>query len=196
MQDDVNDQTTISSPVTELVEQIVADGNDKAASAELLPLVYDELRKLARSRLARERNPDSQPTSLVHEVYLRLVGDGDYRWNSRAHFFGAAAEAMKRIVIEQARSSSRLKRGGDLVRASLPDHLVGSEPPSAELLALSESLDRLEQIDADMTTVVKLRYFAGMTVQETARALDRSPRSIDRTWAAARAWLTAELDDG
>ena len=183
-----------SSPVTELVQRI-AKSRDSEAGNELLPLVYDELRKLARSRLARERKPDSRPTSLVHEVYLRLVGDGNYQWNSRAHFFGAAAEAMRRIVIEQARSSARLKRGGDLARASLPDHLVGSEPPSSEILALGEALGRLEEIDTDMATVVKLRYFAGMTVSETARALDCSPRSIDRTWAAARAWLTAELEE-
>ena len=180
--------------ITELIGKI-GEGDAQAAD-ELLPLVYDELRRLSRSRLARERREDAQPTSLVHDAYLRLIGDADYRWENRAHFFAAAGEAMRRIVIERARRRARQRHGGGQVRVTLDDDQVAGHPlRPAELLALDAALSRLELHDRSLSDVVKLRYFGGMTVPETARALDLSPRTVDRQWAAARAWLDAELSD-
>ena len=140
-----------------------------------------------------EQGRSLQATALVHEVYVRLVGDAEYRWANRAHFFAAAAEAMRRIVIERVRHDRRLKRGGDWRRVSLADDAARIEPRSEELLALDEALARLEQKDAKMAHVVKLRYFAGLTIDETARALDTSPRTVDRLWIGAKAWLHAEI---
>lgn len=181
-----------SRPVTRLLEEI-ADGRPQAAD-ELMPLVYTELRKLARSRLARDRgNLSLQPTALVHDVYVRLVGDAEYRWANRAHFFAAAAEAMRRITIERVRHSSRLKRGGDRKRVSLADEPGRVEPPPDELIALDQALARLEEKDVQMAHVVKLRYFVGLTIEETARALETSPRTVNRQWIAAKAWLHGEI---
>ena len=181
-----------SHQVTRLLEKI-GEGRTKAAD-ELMPLVYSELRKLARDRLARERRGQSlEATSLVHEAYVRLVGDAEYRWENRAHFFAAAAEAMRRIVIERARRRGRLKRGGGREQVPLAENVVGTEPPSDELLALDEALTRLEKKDPTMTNVVKLRYFAGLTVPETARSLNLSSRTVNRVWTAARAWLHDEI---
>lgn len=182
-----------SRQVTRLLEEI-AEGRVRAAD-ELMPLVYNELRKLARDRLAGDRVGSSlQATALVHEVYVRLVGDPDYRWANRAHFFAAAAEAMRRIVIEHARHRGRLKRGGDLGRVTLQDDAARIEPRPEELLALDEALTRLEGRDARMAHVVKLRYFVGLTIEETARALETSPRSVNRMWIAAKTWLRGEVE--
>ncbi len=174
--------------VTRLLREI---GAGKAgATEELLPLVYDELRRLARARVAREgRGAPHQPTSLVHEAYLRLVGDAELRWDNRGHFFAAAAEAMRRIVIDRARQRGRLKHGGGRRPVTLEDDVATREPVAEEVLALDEALTRLERHDRRMSDVVKLRYFAELTVEETAEALELSPRTVKRTWAAARAWL-------
>ena len=178
--------------VTLLLKQ-VADGRSGAAN-ELLPLVYSELRRLARARMAGERDRGaSQPTSLVHEAYLRLVGDSEYRFANRAHFFAAAAEAMRRIAIDRARERDSLKRGGGQRRVTLDEDVATSDPRPEELLALDAALQHLESRDKIMSDVVKLRYFAELTVEETAQALDLSPRTIKRHWAAARAWLYDEM---
>ncbi len=183
-----------SSPqqVTLILEAINA--GDAAAEDQLLPLVYDELRKIARSRMARERPGQTlQPTALVHEAYLRLFGGEKPSWESRAHFFGAAGEAMRRILIERARKKGRLMRGGDRRRVELDTSAGRTEPPSDEVLALDESLSELESIDSKMAQVVKLRYFAGLTVEETASAMASSPRTVHRQSVAARAWLQSKL---
>ena len=181
------------SDVTRLLDAAAA--GDRKAAADLLPLVYDELRKLAAARMAAEA-PDHtlQPTALVHEAYLRLVGRGDdHRWDGRGHFF--AAEAMRRILIESARRKHGPERGGDFTRCDLdPDQLSPSDPPP-RILALDEALDRLAAIEPRAAEVVKLRYFAGLTVAEAAAVLGISPRTADNDWAYARAWLVAALRD-
>lgn len=181
-----------TGPVTRLLEQVAA--GEQSATEELLPLVYDELRKLARARLARESRATSEPTSLVHDAYVRLAGSGETAWQNRAHFFAAAGEAMRRILIERARSRKRQKRGGGQRPITLDERLLnGDEPPTEELLTLDRALERLESHDRTMSEVVKLRYFAGLTVSETAEALDVSVRTVNRRWTAARAWLYREL---
>ena len=180
--------------VTGLLRQITS--GDGAAAGELLPLVYTELRNLARRRMARESPGHTlQPTALVHEAYLRLVKDEHLQWENRRHFFAAAAEAMRRILIERARRVAADKHGGGARRVPLEDAGLRDEPKPDELLALDEALRRLESRDPTMSSVVKLRYFAGLTVPETANALGLSPRTVDRTWAEARAWLYREMDD-
>jgi RNA polymerase sigma factor (TIGR02999 family) len=171
--------------------------SDRLPSDELLPQIYEELRKLARSRLARERPGQSlTPTGLVHEAYLRLVGHGGASWENRGHFFGAAAEAMRRILIERARRAAREKHGGGKARVTLDDRLLGKPPESETLLALDAALDRLEAIDRDMAEVVKLHQYAGLSLEETAAALGSSERTVSRRWTAARAWLRRELTRG
>jgi RNA polymerase sigma factor (TIGR02999 family) len=171
----------------------VADG-DARASEELLPLVYAELRSLARSFMAREgRGHTLQPTALVHEAYLRLIGDADIRWDNRGHFFVAAATAMRRILIDRARHRGRLKRGGRRARVELAEDAMMVEPPSDDLLALEEALRRLEGVDPRKGNVVLLRYFAGLGIDETAAALGISPATVKNDWAYARAWLHREM---
>ncbi len=189
---------SISDPsaqrVTQLLEQI--SGGDKLASDELLPLVYNELRSLARSRMAKEQPGQTlQATALVHEAYLRLVGPQEHGWDSRGHFFAAASEAMRRILIDRARKKARLKHGGLQLRVTLDDMLAGKEPQEAELLALDEALSRLEAHDDTMAQVVKMRFFVGFSIEETASALGVSQRSVNRLWTAARVWLMDDLLD-
>jgi RNA polymerase sigma factor (TIGR02999 family) len=180
------------SRVSQILGEVEA-GNPQAAD-ELLPLVYAELRRLARSRMAREKHAHSvQPTSLVHQAYLRLLGDRHPHWDGRGHFFAAAAEAMRRILIERARQRASLKRGGDLQRVEFDEEQAAFDSRDLDLLALDAALERLEAQDADMANVAKLRYFAGLTVPETAEALGISPRSVNRLWTAARAWLHREM---
>jgi len=175
------------------VLQAISAGQESAAD-RLLPLVYDELRKLARARMAREKaGATLQPTALVHEAYLRLFAGAHPRWENRAHFFVAAAEAMRRILIERARRRTRLKHGGAYERVTLSDDLAGPDPEPETLLALDEALTRLASRDPNMSRVVELRYFTGLTVEETARALGLAPRTVNRLWVAARAWLQREL---
>ena len=183
----------ISNDVTRILGEIEAGKTQ--ASDELLPLVYAELRRLARARMAQEKHAHSvQPTSLVHQAYLRLLGDRNPNWQGRGHFFAAAAEAMRRILVERARQRASLKRGGNLQRVELDDESARVEPDMENLLSLDAALDGLEALDPTMASVVKLRYFAGMTISETADALGLSPRSVNRTWTAARAWLHREMN--
>lgn len=178
--------------VTRLLDEIT--GGNREASDELLPLVYEELRRLARARLAHLRPGQTlQPTELVHEAYLRLVQGGDPGWDNRGHFFAAAAEAMRRIVIDRARRAASLKRGGDRVRITLSAVPGGVEPKPEELLAVNNALNDLESQDPRMARVVKLRAFAGLTQEETALAMGISRRTVNRLSTAARAWLAGAL---
>jgi RNA polymerase sigma factor (TIGR02999 family) len=177
------------SDVTRILSAI--ENGDPSAAEQLLPLVYEELRKLAAQRLAQEKPGQTlQPTALVHEAYVRLVdGESVSNWNSRGHFFAAAAEAMRRILVEQARKRARLKRGGDCQRLDL-DVLQLSVPEVAdELLALDEALTKFSQKHPDKAALVNLRYFAGLTVDEAASSLGISASTADRHWTFARAWL-------
>lgn len=169
---------------------------DPSAARELLPLVYDELRRLAAQKLADERAGQTlQPTALVHEAYLRLVGDGEGpAWNSRGHFFAAAAESMRRILIENARRKHSLKRGGGQVRIDFDDAQLVSGEPREDVLALDEALQRLAAVDRQAADLVQLRYFGGLTLPEAAEALALSPRTAGRIWTWARAWLRREIE--
>jgi len=163
---------------------------------ELLPLVYEELRSLARARIAIERPGQTlQATSLVHEAYLRLVGDEDPGWSGRGHFFGAAARAMRRILVESARRKAGLKRGGDMERVDLVDEELPIEPPHQNVLAVEEALQRLEASDERKGRIVELRYFTGLTNEETARVLDLSVGTIEREWRFIKTWLQTELGE-
>ena len=183
------------SDVTRLLDAAAA--GDSRAAADLLPLVYDELRKLAAARMAAEAPGHTlQPTALVHEAYLRLVGPADgSRWDGRGHFFAAAAEAMRRILVEQARRKKALRRGGRAVGQVLREDDRVSAPVSDEVLDLDEALRKFESVDRQAAQVVKLRIFAGMTIEESAQALGVSTRTADRSWAYARAWLSRELGE-
>jgi RNA polymerase sigma factor (TIGR02999 family) len=173
----------------------IAQGDPNAAS-QLLPLVYDELRKLAAHRLAQQTPGQTlQPTALVHEAYLRLVGDPEgHDWENRGHFFAAAAEAMRRILVENARRKGRSKHGGGLIRHDLDDAEQIAEPEIHEdLLALDEALTQFASVDAQAAQLVQLRYFAGLSIPEAAKVLGVSPRTADRLWAFARVWLLREV---
>jgi RNA polymerase sigma factor (TIGR02999 family) len=166
---------------------------DARAAEELLPLVYDELRKLAAQRLAREAPGQTlQATALVHEAYLRLVGAQDPGWSGRGHFFAAAAEAMRRILVNRARDKRRLKRGGR-ERVEVEDVAIAEEAGALDILALDEALDGLAREEPACAELVKLRFFAGLTQEESARALGVTRRTADRYWAFARAWLLQAL---
>jgi RNA polymerase sigma factor (TIGR02999 family) len=183
------------SDVTQILSQI--ESGDPSATQQLLPLVYDELRKLAAQKLAHEKPGQTmQATALVHEAYLRLVGfDHDQHWNSRGHFFAAAAEAMRRILVENARRRGREKHGGNRVRADFASAEIASPEFPEELLALDEALEKLTQHDAQSAELVKLRYFAGLTIPQAAEILGVSPRKANFQWAFARAWLRREMED-
>jgi RNA polymerase sigma factor (TIGR02999 family) len=180
--------------ITVLLQRLSA--GDRAAADELLRAIYQELRKVAAIRLGDERSGHTyQPSDLVHEAYCRLVGaDGLPRWNSRRHFFSAAAEAMRRILIDHAREKLSQKRGGDWQRVDLPDGLIADDGKAEGLLALEEALTRLEAEAPDKAQVVKLRFFGGLTIEEVASALEISTTTADRHWAYARAWLKNEMD--
>lgn len=174
-----------------------AQEGDLGASAQLLPLVYDELRRLARARLSHERPGQTlQPTALVHEAFLRLVGTEDQRWDSRAHFFGAAARAMRQILIDRARRKAAEKHGGDRDRVDMDDSEIAIAAPSIDLLALDEALDKLESQDARKAKIVELRYFAGFNEEETAKILGVTSRTIQREWRYIRTWLHREIAGG
>jgi RNA polymerase sigma factor (TIGR02999 family) len=170
---------------------------DPLESERLLPLVYDELRKLAAARLKQEKPGQTlQATALVHEAYLRLVGPEEARrWANRAHFFAAAAEAMRRILVEEARRKQSLKRGGALDRHDV-DGAELAAPSGVDVLELDEALDRLAARDSEAARLVKLRFFAGMSMQEAAKALDLSERTAERTWAYARSFLRIQMSPG
>jgi RNA polymerase sigma factor (TIGR02999 family) len=182
------------SDVTRILSAI--EQGDPHAAEQLLPLVYDELRKLAAQRLAQE-NPGQtlQATALVHEAYVRLVDvDKAQRWSSRGHFFAAAAEAMRRILVENARRRSRDKHGGDRQRVELDSSAIEAPEFDQNLLALDAALERLATEDPLSAQVVKLRYFAGLTIQQTAAMLGVSPRKADFLWSFARVWLRREIE--
>jgi RNA polymerase sigma factor (TIGR02999 family) len=173
------------------------EGGDLQAAEKLLPLVYEELRRLASQRLAREAQGQTlQSSDLVHEAYLRLIREGDQKkWDSRAHFFSAAAEAMRRILVEEARRRNRLKHGGGRVRVDLEAVGFLAKEPSEDLEALDEALNKLAAEDTLKADLVKLRFFAGLTMPEIARVLKISLATAERHWTYARTWLYAELKD-
>lgn len=172
-----------------LVLQAVGRG-EKQASEELLPLVYAELRQMAAARMAQEAAGQTlQPTALVHEAWLRMVGDGHRNWENRGHFFGAAAEAMRRILIESARRKSRLKRGGDRVRVDLEELDLAATTPDDRVLLIDDALARLEQKNPDLARIVTLKFFGGLTNEEVAELLNVNERTIRRQWTFAKAWL-------
>jgi len=180
------------SDVTRVIEAI--QRGDPKAAEELLPLVYEELRKLAAVRMTNEAAGQTlQPTALVHEAWLRLAGDGNQKWDSKGHFFAAAAEAMRRILIENARRKHALKRGVHLERVDLEDVEVAILTDGETLLLVNEALEKLEQEDPEAAQLVKLRFFAGMTNEEAGQALGVSARTAKRYWTFARAWLFREL---
>jgi RNA polymerase sigma factor (TIGR02999 family) len=171
-----------------------AQAGDRRAAADLLPLVYAELHQLARARLARQGPGQTlQPTALVHEVYLRVAGDGDVTWEGRQHFFFAAARAMRDILVEQARRKAGPKQGGGRLRQELDEACAIVEPPSDDVLAVHEALDELEARDPLKARIVLLRYFVGMTMDETAAVLGLAERTLDRHWRYIRAWLMKKL---
>ena len=181
------------SDVTRIL--IAIDEGDPQAAEQLLPLVYAELRHLAAEKLKREKPGQTlQATALVHEAYLRLVGgEKAVNWDSRGHFFAAAAEAMRRILIDNARHKWRIKHGAGLDRVDLDEAALAIEGPEDDVLELDEALARLDREDHIKAELVKLRYFAGLTLEEAGRMLDVSPATADRYWAFARAWLFREI---
>jgi RNA polymerase sigma factor (TIGR02999 family) len=183
------------SDVTRILSAI--EQGDAHAAAQLLPLVYEELRRLAAQKLAQEKPGQTlQATALVHEAYLRLVGsEPDAHWNSRGHFFAAAAEAMRRILVDNARRKKRSKHGGDRQRIDL-DSRIALDPEPADLVALNEALGRLATEDAPAAELVKLHFFAGLAIEKVATVLGLSRASAYRLWAYARAWLRAEVESG
>jgi len=177
------------------VTQLLVDwsyGNQEALNA-LMPLVYDELRRLARSYMRRERPGHTLATTgLVHEAYLRLV-DQNVNWQNRAHFFGVAAQMMRRVLLDHAKSHQRAKRGGGAVKISLEGPILLSEAPDMNLVALDEALSRLEKMDPQRGRIVELRFFGGLSNEEASEVLNVSPATVQRQWAGARAWLYHEL---
>jgi RNA polymerase sigma factor (TIGR02999 family) len=186
--------------VTEILRAAESGALAENVTEKLLPLIYDELRRLAAHQMAGQRPGQTlQATALVHEAYLRLVRQderGGQHWDGRGHFFAAAAESMRRILIDRARQKQSLKRGGDQARTTWDESKVGDVAAPEEILAVDEALTKLSQEDPDLAKIVNLRYFAGMTVPETAAALGVSPSTIDRQWACARAWLFREITEG
>ncbi len=180
------------SDVTRILDR--AQSGDPKAVEELLPLVFEELRKLAAARMAQEAPGQTlQPTALVHEAWLRLVGEGPQRWNSRGHFFGAAAQAMRRILVDRARERQARRHGGGLVRVDVDAVEVAAPQSDERLLAVNEALQRFEAVDPAAAELVKLRCFIGLSMPEAAEALNIPLRSAERSWAYARAWLRREI---
>ncbi len=163
---------------------------EKKASEDLLPLVYDELRRLAAMRMAQEASGQTlQPTALVHEAWLQVLGAGDRSWQNRGHFFGAAADAMRRILIDKARRKSRLKHGGNLARLDIADLELAETTPDDNVLLINEALEQLEKEDMEQARIVVLKFFGGLTNQEVAETLGVGERTVDRQWACAKARL-------
>ena len=163
--------------------------------SRVMPLVYDELRKLARRYMARERvGKTLQATALVNEAYLRLMKEKAHVWQNRAHFCAIAANAMREILVERARARAALKRGGSRVRVSVHDNLAAENNSSVDILILHEALDRLFQLDSQLARIVELRFFGGLTVEETAEVLSTSPATVKRAWSMAKAWLRREME--
>jgi RNA polymerase sigma factor (TIGR02999 family) len=183
------------SDITQMLQAI--EHGDTTAATDLLSLVYQELRKLAAHKMANEAPGHTlQPTALVHEAWLHLGGDKQPTWENRAHFFGAAAEAMRRILVDRARAKKALKRGGDLERMDIDTLELPSPMPDDELLALDEALDRLATVDTRASEMVKLCFFVGLTQEEAARQLGVSLSTAERVWGFARSWLLREVRKG
>lgn len=184
--------TTPHGEVTRLLREF--QPGDGAGASRLMALIYPELRKIAAGRLGQERNGhDLQPTALVHEAYIRLVGHENHSWESRAHFYAASANIMRRILVDHARSRNAQKREGMRTSIALDEALVLTQEQSEDLLDLDVALTELEQLSPRQARVIELRYFVGLNVPEVATALGLNPRSVDRDWATARAWLRARL---
>jgi RNA polymerase sigma factor (TIGR02999 family) len=172
-------------------------GGDEGALEELAPLVYDQLRRVARRQMRRERAGHTlEPTAVVHEVYLRLVDQRQARWQNRAQFFAVAARMVRRVLLNHARDRRAQKRGGDAVRLTLVEADAQSGPREVDLIDLDQALQRLGELDALQERLVELRYFAGLTIEETAAVMGSSPATVKRDWQSARAWLFAELTPG
>ncbi|MCU1290549.1 MAG: polymerase sigma factor [Acidobacteria bacterium] len=180
----------------EITRMLIAltDGNTEVVN-NLLPLIYDELRKLAGNYLRRERVSHTlQPTALVHEAYIKLIDQKQVRWQNRAHFFGIAAQIMRRLLVDHARKHTADKRGGEIEKLPLEEEiLVVSNEKSAELLALDEALENLEKLDAQKAKIVELRYFGGLSIEETAEVLGVSVATVNRQWRMAKAWLYGQI---
>lgn len=184
------------SPSTDRVTQLLVDwsSGNKAALEELMPLVYDELRRLARRYMGREGSGHTlQTTGLVNEAYLRLVDQTKVRWQNRAHFFGVAAQLMRRILVDHARTRQRIKRGGGALRVSLSEVEAISPETPTDLLAIDEALMRLAEVDGRKGRIVELRFFGGLSIEETAEALQVSPGTVMHDWTLAKAWLYRDL---
>ena len=181
--------------ITRILEKV--SSGDPHAAHELLPLVYEQLRAAAQKQMAQERRDHTlQATALIHEAYVRLVGSHDVSWENRAHFYLAAAEAMRRVLIEHARKRGRAKRGGGRQRIPLTGEELAQNPNLEEIMSVDAAIRRLEEQDGRMARIVRLRFFAGLGVGETAAALGLSDRTVRREWALARAWLHRELTAG
>ncbi len=178
-----------------ITELLVGYGRgDKEALDQLMPVVYDELRRQAARYLRREQPGNTlQTTALIHEAYVRLVDQRNVQWQNRAHFFGIAAQLMRRILVDHARAKKRVKRGGSDVRVSLADATVAVKGQDLDVVALDEALERLAQIDEQQSRVVELRFFSGLTVEETAEVMGISKATVKRDWSMAKAWLHREL---
>lgn len=186
---------TTASQVTQILNAV--NQGDPQAAEQLVPLIYDELRRLARHKMAGEPAGQTlQATALVHEAYLRLVSNNGHYWNSRGHFFGAAAEAMRRILVERARRKHSQKGGGEFRRVDWSEVNLAAETDDERLLRVDEALAKLERQDPEAAQLIKLRFFVGLSGQEAARALNLPDRTASRTWAYARAWLLKELSRG
>jgi RNA polymerase sigma factor (TIGR02999 family) len=174
--------------ITQVLQAV--NRGDRGASEELLPLVYEELRRVAAARMAQEAAGQTlQPTALVHEAWLRLVGEGERTWQNRAHFFGAAAEAMRRILIEIARRKSRLKRGGHQERINLDELELAATTPDDKVLLINDAVEKLQQEDPEKARIVVMKFFGGLTNEEVAESLGVTKRTVERHWAYAKAWL-------
>jgi RNA polymerase sigma-70 factor (ECF subfamily) len=186
----------MTAPASKDVTELLADWSkgDREALNKLIPLVYDELHRLASRYLRRER-PDHtlQTTALVHEAYLRLVNEKNGNWQNRVHFFAVASQLMRHILVDYARGHNAAKRGGDYAKVSFDEAMIVSEEKSADLMALDEALSNLAAIDPEQSRVVELRVFGGLTVEETAEALGVSPRTVKREWSMAKAWLHQQI---
>jgi RNA polymerase sigma factor (TIGR02999 family) len=183
-----------AAEVTQVLQAI--DRNEEGAAEKLLPLVYSELRRLAGARMAHEMSGHTlQPTALVHEAWLRLVKDGDRTWQNRGHFFGAAAEAMRRILIERARHKSRIKRGGGQAPLNIEDLELAETTPDDKILLVDEALARLKLEDPELERIVVMKFFGGLSNEEIAEGLGLAKRTLDRQWAYARAWLFRRISE-
>jgi RNA polymerase sigma factor (TIGR02999 family) len=187
-----------NDPLTDNITHLLkrwSDGDQRALD-KLTPLVYDELRHQAARYLRRERPGHSlQATALINEAFLRLIDAKDVQWQNRAHFFAIAANLMRRVLVDHARKREAEKRGGSMLRLTLDESLAWAAAPDIDLLAIDEALDRLEAIDPQQARVVELRFFSGLTVEETATALGISPKTVKRDWSVARAWLRREIGE-